>query len=165
MGDEDCPDIHFEDTVKGSDWGCDQEVARTFVETAPQAVREMAFWGIPWNRVVPGKSTYFKGGKQYEKLEPAEKEGLITARDFGGTAKWRTCYTSDGTGHTLLYTMDNKLVELGVTVHDRMEAVSLIHDGETCVGVVARCLKTGHLKVYLARATLIATGGYGRIYT
>ena len=164
MGDEDCPDIHFEDTVKGSDWGCDQEVARMFVETAPQAVREMAFWGIPWNRVVPGKSTYFKGGKQYEKVEPAEKEGLITARDFGGTAKWRTCYTSDGTGHTLLYTMDNKLVELGVTVHDRMEAISLIHDGETCMGAVARCLKTGHLTVYLARATLIATGGYGRIY-
>ena len=164
MGDEDCPDIHFEDTVKGSDWGCDQEVARIFVETAPEAVREMAFWGIPWNRVVPGKSTYFKGGKQYEKVESAEKEGLITARDFGGTAKWRTCYTSDGTGHTLLYTVDNKLVELGVTVHDRMEAISLIHDGETCVGAVARCLKTGDLKVYLARATLIATGGYGRIY-
>jgi fumarate reductase flavoprotein subunit len=164
MGEEDCPNIHFEDTVKGSDWGCDQEVARIFVETAPEAVREMAFWGIPWNRVVPGKSTYFKGGKQYEKVESAEKEGLITARDFGGTAKWRTCYTSDGTGHTLLYTMDNKLVELGVTVHDRMEAISLIHDGETCMGAVARCLKTGDLKVYLARATLIATGGYGRIY-
>jgi fumarate reductase flavoprotein subunit len=164
MGDEDCPDIHFEDTVKGSDWGCDQEVARIFVETAPEAVREMAFWGIPWNRVVPGKSTYFKGGKQYDKVEPSEKEGLITARDFGGTAKWRTCYTSDGTGHTLLYTMDNKLVELGVTVHDRMEAISLIHDGQTCMGAVARCLKTGQLKVYLARATLIATGGYGRIY-
>jgi fumarate reductase flavoprotein subunit len=164
MGDGDCPDIHFGDTVKGSDWGCDQEVARFFVETAPEAVREMAFWGIPWNRVMPGLSTYFKGGKQYEKVEPLEKEGLITARDFGGTAKWRTCYTSDGTGHTLLYTMDNKVVELGVTVHDRMEAISLIHDGETCTGAVARCLKTGELRVYLAKATLIATGGYGRIY-
>ncbi|MBU0733297.1 MAG: fumarate reductase flavoprotein subunit [Proteobacteria bacterium] len=164
MGDGDNPDVHFEDTVKGSDWGCDQEVARLFVETAPRAVREMAFWGIPWNRVVPGKSTYFKGGKQFEKVESAAKEGLITARDFGGTAKWRTCYTSDGTGHTLLYTMDNKVVELGVKVHDRMEAISLIHDGETCVGAVARCLKTGKLKAYLAKATLIATGGYGKIY-
>jgi fumarate reductase flavoprotein subunit len=124
----------------------------------------MAFWGIPWNRVVPGKSAFFKGGKEYEKVEPKENKGLITARDFGGTAKWRTCYTSDGTGHTLLYTMDNKVVELGVAVHDRMEAISLIHDGETCTGVVARCLKTGRLKAYLARATLIATGGYGKIY-
>ncbi len=164
MGEGDSPDVHFQDTVRGSDWGCDQEVARLFVETAPVAVREMAFWGIPWNRVVPGRSTYFKGGTQHEKMEPAEKEGLITARAFGGTAKWRTCYTSDGTGHTLLYTMDNKVVELDVTVHDRIEAVSLIHDGETCTGVVARCLKTGKLRAYLARATLIATGGYGRIY-
>ncbi|MFC1488979.1 fumarate reductase flavoprotein subunit [Thermodesulfobacteriota bacterium] len=164
MGKGDSPDVHFEDTVKGSDWGCDQEVARLFAETAPVAVREMAFWGIPWNRVVPGKDIYFKGGKQYEKEELKEKEGLITARSFGGTAKWRTCYTSDGTGHTLLYTMDNKVVELGVKVHDRIEAISLIHDGETCMGAVARCLKTGELRVYLAKATLIATGGYGRIY-
>ncbi len=163
-GDGDCPDVHFEDTVKGSDWGCDQEVARLFVDTAPGAVREMAFWGIPWNRVAPGKSTYFKGGKQFEKVEAKEKEGLITARDFGGTAKWRTCYTSDGTGHTLLYTMDNKVVEMGVKVHDRMEAVTLIHNGDVCMGAVARCLKTGRLKAYLAKATLIATGGYGKIY-
>ena len=163
-GDGDSPDVHFADTVKGSDWGCDQEVARLFVDTAPKAVREMAFWGIPWNRVEAGKSTYFKGGKKFEKVELKEKEGLITARDFGGTAKWRTCYTSDGAGHTLLYTMDNKVVEMGVKVHDRMEAVSLIHNGEICMGVVARCLKTGRLKAYLAKATLIATGGYGKIY-
>lgn len=164
MGAGDSEDIHFQDTVKGSDWGCDQEVARLFVKTAPLAVREMAFWGIPWNRVVPGKSHFFKGGKKYEKVEPRENKGLITARDFGGTAKWRTCYTSDGTGHTLLYTMDNKVVETGVVVHDRMEAISLIHDGEICTGAVGRCLKTGKLKAYLARATLIATGGYGKIY-
>jgi fumarate reductase flavoprotein subunit len=164
MGEGDCPDVHFEDTVKGSDWGCDQEVARMFVETAPVAVREMAFWGIPWNRVVPGTSTFFKGGKQYEKTEATEKEGLITARDFGGTAKWRTCYTSDGTGHTLLYTMDNRAVEVGAKVHDRVEALSLIHDGETCLGAIARCLKNGKLRAYLAKATVIATGGFGRLY-
>ena len=164
MGEGDGPDVHFQDTVKGSDWGADQEVVRLFVDRAPEAVREMAFWGLPWNRVVPGRSTYFKGGKEFEKVEATEKEGLITARDFGGTAKWRTCYTSDGTGHTLLYTMDNKVVELGVSVHDRTEAIGLIHDGVTCTGAVVRCLKTGALRVYLAKATVIATGGYGRIY-
>ena len=63
MGDGDCPEIHFNDTVKGSDWGCDQEVARIFAKTAPIAMREMAFLGCPWNRVVPGEHTYFKGGK------------------------------------------------------------------------------------------------------
>jgi len=164
MGEGDSPDVHFADTVKGSDWGCDQEVARMFAETAPLAVREMCAWGVPWNRVVPGKSMYFKGGQEFEKIEKKENEGLITARDFGGTAKWRTCYTSDGTGHTLLFTMDYQVTKHGVPVHDRVDVLSLIHDGESCMGVVARDLKTGNLRAYIAKATLIATGGYGRLF-
>ncbi|MDK2921559.1 MAG: fumarate reductase flavoprotein subunit [Desulfonauticus sp.] len=163
-GEGDNPDIHFEDTVKGSDWGCDQEVAKLFAETAPIAIRQLAYWGVPWNRVVAGKSFYYKGGQKLEKEEKKEKEGLITARDFGGTAKWRACYCSDGTGHAMLYTMDSVAVSKGVEVHDRAEAISLIHDGENCLGAVVRCLRTGKLRVYLAKATLIATGGFGRIY-
>lgn len=165
MGEGDSPDVHFEDTVKGSDWGCDQEVARLFVDTAPIVMRELAFWGVPWNRVEPGRSFYFKGGERFEKEEKEEKAGLITARSFGGTAKWRTCYTSDGTGHSVLYTMDNRALQLGVQVHDRKEAIALIHDGEKCQGAIVRCLKSGQLLAYLAKATLIATGGYGRLYT
>ena len=157
----DSPDIHFQDTVKGSDWGCDQEVARLFCETAPYAVRQMSYWGVPWNRVAAGKRK-LPDGSIIEELK--EYEGLITARNFGGTAKWRACYTSDGTGHTLQYTMDSIVIKLGITVHDRMEAIRLIHDGEKCMGVVARCLRTGELYTYLAKATVIATGGYGRLY-
>ncbi|WP_028574486.1 fumarate reductase flavoprotein subunit [Desulfonatronovibrio hydrogenovorans] len=163
-GEGDCPDVHFQDTVKGSDWGCDQEVVRMFADNAPLAIRQMAYWGVPWNRVVPGKSSYYKGGEKLEKEEKKDREGLITARDFGGTAKWRACYCSDGTGHAMLYTLDNVAVQSGVKVHDRTEAISLIHDGEKCLGAVVRCLKTGELRAYLAKATLIATGGFGRIY-
>lgn len=47
MGEGDSPDIHFLDTIKGSDWGADQEVARVFCETAPKVMREMAHWGVP----------------------------------------------------------------------------------------------------------------------
>jgi fumarate reductase flavoprotein subunit len=165
MGEGDNPDVHFLDTVKGSDWGCDQEVARMFADTAPIEMRRLAHWGVPWNRVVPGKSFYFKGGEKFEKFEKPEKEGLITARSFGGTAKWRTCYTSDGTGHAVMCTMDNKCAELGITVLDRKEAISLIHDGEKCMGAVVRCLRTGKLEVFLAKATVVCTGGYGRLYT
>ncbi|MBO4318444.1 MAG: fumarate reductase flavoprotein subunit [Mailhella sp.] len=164
MGDGDCPEIHFNDTVKGSDWGCDQEVARIFAETAPIAMREMAWMGVPWSRVVPGEHTYYKGGKPFQATEKAENEGLIHSRAFGGTAKWRTCYTSDGTGHAVLYTLDNRLLMLGVDVHDRMQAEMLIHDGERCMGCIARDLRNGELVGYFAKATLIATGGYGRIY-
>lgn len=160
MGYGDNPDVHFADTVKGSDWGCDQVVARMFAETAPIAVRQMSYWGVPWNRVEAGSHMY----EGQEIHEDPEKAGLITARNFGGTAKWRTCYTSDGTGHTLLYTMDSIVLKLGITVHDRTEVISLIHDGKRCHGVVSRCLRTGKLRVYLAKSTVMATGGYGRLY-
>lgn len=160
MGQGDSPDVHFMDTVKGSDWGCDQDVARLFAETAPIAVREMAYWGVPWTRVTTDKRVY--DGKEIHE-DPA-KVGLIAARNFGGTAKWRTCYTADGTGHTLLYTMDSVVLKLGITVHDRVEAQSLIHDGQRCYGAIVRCLRTGELRVYTAKTTVIATGGYGRLY-
>lgn len=163
-GEGDNCDIHFADTVRGSDWGCDQEVARLFADTAPIEMKRLAHWGVPWNRVVPGKSFYFKGGEKFEKVEKEENRGLITARSFGGTAKWRTCYTSDGTGHAVMCTMDNRCAELGINVFDRKEAISLIHDGDTCIGAVVRCLRTGDLEVYLSKATSICTGGFGRIY-
>jgi fumarate reductase flavoprotein subunit len=50
-GEGDNEDVHFEDTVRGSDWGCDQQVARMFAHMAPKAVRELAAWGVAWNRV------------------------------------------------------------------------------------------------------------------
>ena len=164
MGEGDNPDVHFADTVKGSDWGCDQEVARLFADAAPIEMRRLAAWGVPWNRVEAGKDYYYKGGERFEKEEKEEQEGLITARAFGGTAKWRTCYTSDGTGHAVMCTLDNHAAMLGIKVMDRREAIALIHDGETCTGAVVRSLRTGELEVFRAKATAIATGGFGRIY-
>jgi fumarate reductase flavoprotein subunit len=160
----DGPHIHFLDTVRGSDWGADQEVATIFSEEAPVAVRELAHYGVPWTRVRGGKNKYYIKGESVEIDEPQENDGLITHRDFGGTAKWRACYAAAGTGHAALYAVDSEVVRLGITVRDRVEAISLIHDGSRCVGVVARCLRTGKQFCVLAKATVIATGGYGRIY-
>ncbi|MEJ2522370.1 MAG: fumarate reductase flavoprotein subunit [Gammaproteobacteria bacterium] len=160
----DNPDVHFLDTVRGSDWGADQEVARIFADNAPVAVRELAYFGVPWTRVRPGRNTYHIKGKQVEIDEPEEKAGLIMHRDFGGTAKWRACYAAAGTGHAALYAMDSQVVRLGITVLDRMEALALVHDGERCHGAVVRSLRTGRCEVIGARATVIATGGHGRIY-
>ncbi|MFP4071656.1 MAG: fumarate reductase flavoprotein subunit [Desulfovibrionales bacterium] len=164
-GKDDCPDVHFADTVKGSDWGCDQEVARMFADRAPIEMRQLAAWGVPWNRVVPGKSFYFKGGEKFEKVEEEDKAGLITARAFGGTAKWRTCYTSDGTGHAVMCTLDNRCAQLGINVYDKAEAIALIHDGSRCFGAVVRNLMNGELMAFVAKATSICTGGFGRLYS
>jgi fumarate reductase flavoprotein subunit len=160
----DNPTLHFLDTVRGSDWGADQEVARIFAEEAPIAVRELAHFGVPWTRVRSGKNSYFIKGERVEIEESLENDGLIMHRDFGGTAKWRACYAAAGTGHAVLYAVDQEVVRLGITVRDRTEAVELIHDGSRCWGAVARCLRTGEHYPILAKATVIATGGYGRIY-
>lgn len=162
MGDDE--DVHFEDTVKGSDWGCDQTVARMFAHCAPKAVRELANWGVPWTRITKGERQVIVNAHKVTINEAEEAHGLINARDFGGTKKWRTCYTADGTGHSLLYAVDNKAISLSIPVHERMEALKIIHDGKRCQGVIARCLITGEVRAYIAKSTTIATGGYGRIY-
>ncbi len=63
MGDSE--DVHFQDTVRGSDWGCDQEVARLFTHMAPKAVRELAAWGVPWNRVAGGEHDVVIDGSRH----------------------------------------------------------------------------------------------------
>lgn len=163
-GEGDNEDLHFADTVKGSDWGCDQEVARMFAQTAPKAVRELAAWGVPWTRVTKGPRTVVINAQKTVIEEKEEVHGLINARDFGGTKKWRTCYIADATGHCMLYGVANEAIKHQVKIIDRMEAVRIIHDGKKCLGVIARDLTNGQLIAYIARGTMIATGGYGRIY-
>ena len=163
-GQGDNEDVHFADTVKGSDWGCDQDVARMFVNTAPKAIRELANWGVPWNRVRKGEHEAVINAEKVTITESEKAHGLITSRDFGGTKKWRTCYVSDGTGHSMLYVMSDRSIKQEIEIHERIEATALIHDGKRCNGCIARNLITGELIAYIAKATTIATGGYGRIY-
>ncbi len=163
-GQGDNEDVHFADTVRGSDWGCDQKVARMFCHVAPKAVRELSVWGVPWNRVNKGKRDVIVNAQTETITEANESHGLITARDFGGTKKWRTCYTSDGTGHSMLNAMDNKAIELEIPVLERQQALKLIHDGKRCTGAIVRDLITGEVFAIVANATTIATGGFGRIY-
>ena len=164
MSEGDNEDVHFSDTVKGSDWGCDQEVARMFVNTAPKAIRELAAWGVPWSRVKKGDKETVINAQKTTITEKDEAHGLITARDFGGTKKWRTCYTADATGHTMLYAVTNEAMKRGVVIEDKKEAISLISHNGQCFGAIVRDLKKGDLTAYVAKGTMIATGGYGRIY-
>ncbi len=164
MSDGDNEDLHFADTVKGSDWGCDQEVARMFVHTAPKAIRELASWGVPWTRVREGSREAVINAKKTTITEDADRHGLIMSRDFGGTKKWRTCYTADATGHTMLFGVANEALKHDVDIRDRKEALSLIHENGRCYGSIVRDLITGELEAYVAKGTCIATGGYGRVF-
>ena len=157
-------DIHFADTVRGSDWGADQDVVRMFVNTSPKAVRELAAWGVPWSRITPGDRQVIINGEKVTITERKEAAGLIGQRDFGGTKKWRTCFVSDGTGHAMLNAVSDRVIAEKVPVIERVEALSLIHDGKRCYGAIVRDLVTGELMAYVAKATAMATGGAGRIY-
>ena len=163
-GQGDNEDIHFEDTVRGSDWGADQDVVRMFVNTAPKAVRELAAWGVPWSRVRQGDRTVVINGQNVTITERDEAHGLVAQRDFGGTKKWRTCYVADGTGHAMLQAVGDRAIAESIPVHERTEALALIHDGGRCYGAVVRDLVTGELSAYVAKATAITTGGAGRLY-
>ncbi len=163
-GQGDNEDVHFEDTVRGSDWGADQQVVRMFVNTSPKAVRELAAWGVPWSRVRKGDREVIINGEKVTITERTEAHGLVAQRDFGGTRKWRTCYVSDGTGHAMLFAVGDQTIANDIPVHERKEAIALIHDGSRCYGAIVRDLITGELTAYVAKATAIATGGAGRVY-
>ena len=164
MSEGDNEDVHFADTVKGSDWGCDQTVARMFCQTAPKAIRELAAWGVPWTRITKGERSAIINAQKTTIVEKPEVHGLIHSRDFGGTKKWRTCYTADATGHTMLFAVANEALKHNVEIHDRKEAIALIHENNRCYGAIVRDLVTGEITAYVSRGTLIATGGYGRVY-
>ncbi len=101
-------------------------------------MREMAYMGVPWNRVVPGEHTFYysAGGKPFQAtLRKPEMKALssipapLAAPQNGAPAT----LPGDGTGHaSLLFTLDNRMLQLGVEVHDRMRAEALIHDGDRC---------------------------------
>ena len=157
-------DVHFADTVRGSDWGADQDVVRMFVNTSPKAVRELAAWGVPWTRITPGDRQVIINGEKVTITERKEAAGLVNQRDFGGTKKWRTCFVSDGTGHAMLNAVSDRVIAENVPVVERMEALTLIHDGKRCYGAICRNLMTGEILAYVAKATAIATGGAGKLF-
>ena len=75
--DGDNEDLHFADTVKGSDWGCDQDVARMFVTTAPKAIRQLAGYGVPWTRIQKGDRPAVINGEKVTITEDDFRHGYI----------------------------------------------------------------------------------------
>jgi len=79
-----------------------------FVTTAPKAIRQLAQWGVPWTRIRKGPREAIINAQKTTIVEDDETHGYIHSRDFGGTKKWRTCYTADATGHTMLFAVAMK---------------------------------------------------------
>jgi fumarate reductase flavoprotein subunit len=151
-GEGDNEDVHFEDTVRGSDWGCDQVVARMFAHMAPKAMRELAAWGVPWNRVQGRRP---RSGLHQRPARHPHREGGGPRPDHGARLRRHQemahlLYLGRHRPRHALHVSDRAIAE-GIPVHERKEALALIHDGERCHGAVVRDLITGELSAYVAQ--------------
>jgi len=141
---------HMFDTVKGGDYLCDQDAVEIMCQEAIEVVYDLEHMGLPFNRTPEGKIDQRRfGGHTIE---------------FGKSPVRRSCYAADRTGHMILQTLYQQCIRQGVAFFDEFRLLDvLIQDGR-CAGVVALCLATGQLHLFHAKAVLLATGGFGRMY-
>jgi succinate dehydrogenase / fumarate reductase flavoprotein subunit len=140
---EDSWERHAYDTVKGSDFLADQNAVIIMCREAPATVIELEHMGTVWSRLEDGK---------------------IAQRPFGGAGFPRTCYAADRTGHTVVHTLYEQLVAAGIPVYEEFFVTSLVTSEGRCTGCTALEIMTGTVHGFSAKATLMATGGFGRIY-
>jgi succinate dehydrogenase / fumarate reductase flavoprotein subunit len=141
---------HMYDTVKGSDWLGDQDAIEYLCREAPAAVYELEHYGLPFSRT--------SDGKIYQR-----PFGGMTTRYGEGTAQ-RTCAAADRTGHAMLHTLYGQSLRHSAEFFIEYFALDLIMEEGVCRGVVALCLEDGTVHRFRAHQTILATGGYGRIY-
>ena len=147
---EDHPEWHTYDTVKGSDYLGDQDAIEFMCNEAVPAVYELEHMGLPFSR---------------------NPDGTIAQRPFGGhtnnvTGKpvQRACYAADRTGHMILQTLYQQCIKNKVNFFDEFQVVDVLISEGVAAGVVAIELATGEFHTFHAKAVIFATGGHGRIW-
>jgi len=148
---EDHPEWHAFDTVKGSDYLGDQDAIEVMCEEAPEVIIDLEHMGLPFSRTPDGK---------------------IAQRPFGGHSHHfgqgpvrRSCYAADRTGHMILQTLYQNCIKAGVDFFDEYQVVDLLMSEGRCAGVVAYNVDTGDLHIFHAKAVNFATGGFGRVWS
>ncbi|HNQ98911.1 MAG TPA: succinate dehydrogenase flavoprotein subunit, partial [Trueperaceae bacterium] len=147
---EDHPEWHAFDTVKGGDYLTDQDVAEAFSHEVIDAVYELEHMGLPFSRTPEGRIAQRKFGGH--------------TREHGKAPVERACYAADRTGHMILQTLFQQSIKDRVHFFNEFHVLDIIMDGGECRGVVAYELATGDLHVIQAKATVLATGGNGRMF-
>jgi succinate dehydrogenase / fumarate reductase, flavoprotein subunit len=142
---------HMYDTVKGSDWLGDQDAIEFMCKEAPGAVIELEHYGVPFSRT--------EDGRIYQR-----PFGGMTTR-FGKGIAHRTCAAADRTGHAMLHTLYQQALRHQAQFFIEYFAVDLIMENGECRGVVAIDMAEGTIHRFRAHQTVLATGGYGRVYS
>ena len=141
---------HMYDTVKGSDWLGDQDAIEYLCKEAPRAVVELERYGVPFSRT--------DDGKIYQR-----PFGGMTKNYGNGTAQ-RTCAAADRTGHAILHTLYGQALKQQTEFFIEYFALDLIMKDGQCKGVIAWNLTDGTIHRFRSHITIIATGGYGKVY-
>ncbi|HJV04199.1 MAG TPA: succinate dehydrogenase flavoprotein subunit [Actinomycetota bacterium] len=147
---EDNPEWHAFDTIKGGDYLVDQPAAILMAEEAVDRVIELEHWGFPFNRTPQGKIDQRRFGGH--------------TRNHGEAPVRRACYAADRTGHMILQTLYQQCIKRDVRFFNEFYVIDLLLVDGRVGGVVAYELATGELHVFRAKAVLFATGGYGKIF-
>src|ERR687886_107048 len=137
---------HAYDTVKGSDFLGDQDAIEIMCREAPGEVMHLEHIGVTFHR---------------------NEKGEMDLRAFGGASMKRTAYVADITGQAILHVLYEQLMKYHERV-DRYEewfTTSLVTDDDgTCVGVVARHIRTGRMEAFTAKNVILASGGAGQAW-
>lgn len=148
---EDNWEWHMYDTVKGSDYIGDQDAIEYMCKTGPEAILELEHMGLPFSRLDDGRIYQRPFGGQ--------------SKNFGGEQAARTAAAADRTGHALLHTLYQQNLKNHTTIFSEWYALDLVKNQDgAVVGCTALCIETGEVVYFKARATVLATGGAGRIY-
>ena len=142
---------HMYDTIMGSDFLGDQDAIEYMCEQAPSAIIELEHFGLPFSRD--------DNGKIYQRAFGGQ------TRNFGQELVHRTCCAADRTGHAMLHTLFQQCVGQGVNFYNEWYALDLVlSDDGVVAGIMAMCMETSEVVFFQSKATLLATGGAGRIY-
>ncbi len=147
---EDHPEWHMYDTVKGGDYLVDQDAADILTREAVETVIALEHMGLPFNRTAEGKIDQRRFGGH--------------TRNFGEAPVRRACFAADRTGHMILQTLYQQCIKHGVEFFDEYHVVDLLVDGGETRGVVAYRIADGELHVFRSGAVMFATGGFGRMF-
>jgi len=135
---------HAFDTIKGSDYLGDQDAIETMCREAPDEILEMEKLGVIFSR---------------------DDKGNIAQRPFGGAGYPRTAYAQDRTGHALLHALYEQILKKRIKVFEEWYVTSLVVETGICRGVLVLNILTGELEMIAAKSVILATGGYGRVFS
>jgi succinate dehydrogenase / fumarate reductase flavoprotein subunit len=141
---EDSWEAHTFDTIKGSDYLGDQDAIEILCREGAEQIMALESMGALFSR---------------------DEQGNIAQRPFGGADFPRTCYTTDRTGHALVHLLYEQVLKKRIFVYEEWYVTSLIVEENVCRGAVTLDLRTGELSAIAAKAVILATGGYGRVYS